>query len=32
MSWIHIGGGFSLALMIPLHIVLGRRAGVMRHE
>jgi hypothetical protein len=26
MSWIHIGAGFSLALMLPLHIVLGRRA------
>jgi cytochrome bd-type quinol oxidase subunit 2 len=26
MSWIHIGTGFFLALMIPLHIMLGRRA------
>ena len=26
MSWIHIGAGFSLALVLPLHIVLGRRA------
>jgi hypothetical protein len=27
MSWIHIGAGFLLALMLPLHILLGRRAG-----
>jgi hypothetical protein len=26
MSWIHIAGGFSLALMLPFHILLGRRA------
>jgi hypothetical protein len=26
MSWIHLGAGFSLALMLPLHIWLGRRA------
>jgi hypothetical protein len=26
MSWIHIGAGFFLALMLPLHILLGRRA------
>jgi cytochrome bd-type quinol oxidase subunit 2 len=26
MSWIHIATGFFLALMIPLHILLGRRA------
>jgi hypothetical protein len=26
MSWIHIATGFFLALMIPLHIMLGRRA------
>lgn len=26
MSWIHIAGGFLLALLLPLHIVLGRRA------
>ncbi len=26
MSWIHIIAGFCLALMLPLHIVLGRRA------
>ena len=26
MSWIHIAAGFLLALMLPLHIVLGRRA------
>lgn len=25
MSWIHLGTGFSLALMLPLHIWLGRR-------
>ncbi len=25
MSWIHIGAGLLLALMFPLHIVLGRR-------
>ncbi|WP_084808535.1 hypothetical protein [Bradyrhizobium sp. NAS80.1] len=25
MSWIHLGVGFSLALMLPLHIWLGRR-------
>jgi Na+/H+ antiporter NhaC len=25
MSWIHIGAGLSLALMLPLHILLGRR-------
>ncbi|OAF09111.1 hypothetical protein [Bradyrhizobium neotropicale] len=25
MSWIHLGVGFSLALMFPLHIWLGRR-------
>jgi hypothetical protein len=25
MSWIHLGIGFSLALMLPLHIWLGRR-------
>ena len=25
MSWIHIGAGVSLALMFPLHIILGRR-------
>lgn len=26
MSWIHLGAGFSLALLLPLHIWLGRRA------
>jgi hypothetical protein len=26
MSWIHIAAGFSLALMLPFHILLGRRA------
>ncbi|WP_128921061.1 hypothetical protein [Bradyrhizobium nanningense] len=26
MSWIHLGTGFSLALLLPLHIWLGRRA------
>ncbi len=26
MSWIHIIAGFCLALMLPLHILLGRRA------
>lgn len=26
MSWIHIGAGFFLALMLPLHILFGRRA------
>ncbi len=25
MSWIHIAAGFLLALMLPLHILLGRR-------
>jgi hypothetical protein len=25
MSWIHIAAGFALALLLPLHIVLGRR-------
>ena len=25
MSWIHIAAGFSIALMFPLHIYLGRR-------
>jgi hypothetical protein len=25
MSWIHIGAGFALASMLPLHILLGRR-------
>lgn len=25
MSWIHLGSGFSLALLFPLHIWLGRR-------
>jgi hypothetical protein len=25
MSWIHIAAGFSLALLFPLHIYLGRR-------
>jgi hypothetical protein len=27
MSWIHIGAGLLLALMFPLHIVLGRRSA-----
>jgi hypothetical protein len=26
MSWIHLGAGFFLALMFPLHIWLGRQA------
>src|SRR3974390_2152099 len=26
MSWIHIVAGFSVALMLPVHILLGRRA------
>lgn len=26
ISWIHIAAGFFLALMLPLHILLGRRA------
>jgi Na+/H+ antiporter NhaC len=26
MSWIHIGAGLSLALMLPVHILMGRRA------
>ena len=26
-SWIHIAAGFSLSLLIPVHIVLGRRAA-----
>lgn len=26
MSWIHLGSGFSLGLLFPLHIWLGRRA------
>ena len=26
MSWMHLGTGFSLALLLPLHIWLGRRA------
>ena len=26
MSWTHIAAGFFLALMLPLHILLGRRA------
>lgn len=26
ISWIHIGAGFFLGLMLPLHIILGRRA------
>jgi hypothetical protein len=25
MSWIHIGAGFSLSLLFPLHVFLGRR-------
>ncbi len=25
MSWIHIGAGFSLSLLLPLHIFWGRR-------
>lgn len=25
MSWMHLGAGFSLSLMFPLHIWLGRR-------
>jgi hypothetical protein len=25
ISWIHIGAGLLLALMFPLHVVLGRR-------
>jgi cytochrome c biogenesis protein CcdA len=25
MSWIHIGAGFSLSLLFPVHIFLGRR-------
>jgi hypothetical protein len=25
MSWIHIAAGFSLSLLIPVHIFLGRR-------
>ena len=25
MSWTHIGAGFFLALMLPVHILLGRR-------
>jgi hypothetical protein len=27
MSWIHIGAGLLLALMFPVHIVLGRRSA-----
>jgi hypothetical protein len=26
MSWIHLGAGFLLCLMFPLHVWLGRRA------
>ncbi|WP_143270150.1 hypothetical protein [Bradyrhizobium sp. Ghvi] len=26
MSWIHLGAGFALAMMLPLHVWLGRRA------
>lgn len=30
MSWIHLGAGFSIALMFPLHVWLGRRESRQR--